>query len=435
MMYICSNWNETMSIVRKALYAFTLLNAVILHAQVQVENRDLVDVLKSNSKHPTSITDTSTNIIMGKNYISLLPVVGYAPANGFVLGAAISFSRLFDPKPTSLSSGMLNLSITSKKQFIINARSKIFLDHNKWFLQGDWRMLFFAQPTYGLGIHNIDDDRLLISFNGLNNTEAVNSAQDMRYNYVRIYEDIVRNIGNNWYVGLGYALDYHFDIKDQRLQLDTSLPHPYLTDHYAYSKLKGFNTTQYATSGIDFNILTDTRDDVANTYKGYYAALSYRVNPHFLGSSQQSTMLSYDARYYLALSNTSPRHVLAFWSWGKFLTSGNVPYLALPSIGWDTYNRSGRGYVQGRYRGLSMLYAETEYRFPISANGLLGGVLFANATFANSITQKMFDQMAPGLGAGLRVKMDKRARINLTVDIAYGRDNSSAIYFNLQETF
>jgi hypothetical protein len=62
--------------------------------------------------------------------------------------------------------------------------------------------------------------------------------------------------------------------------------------------------------------------------------------------------LLYDARYYLRLSKNRPRHVLAFWSWGNILLTGEVPYLALPSIGWDTYNRSGRGFIQGRYRGI-----------------------------------------------------------------------------------
>ena len=48
-------------------------------------------------------------------------------------------------------------------------------------------------------------------------------------------------------------------------------------------------------------------------------------------------MASYDVRYYWGLSKEKKRHLIAFWSWGTFLIDGNVPYLALPSIGWDTY--------------------------------------------------------------------------------------------------
>ena len=145
--------------------------------------------------------------------------------------------------------------------------------------------------------------------------------------------------------------------------------------------------------------------------------------------------LLYDARYYLGLSANIPRHVLAFWSYGTILLSGNVPYLALPSIGWDTYNRSGRGYIQGRFRGLNMVYNEVEYRFPISGNGLFGGVVFANATTASNYYHGLFDQTAFGAGAGIRLNLDKRSRTNLTVDIGKSTEKSVAIYFNLQEAF
>jgi hypothetical protein len=401
--------------------------------KTQVENRDIKDLLASKKKSATR--DTSTNIEVDKNYIAFLPVVGYAPANGFMIGSAFSFSRLFDPKPTNLSSGLLNFMVTTKQQFIVIGRTKVYLDKNKWFLQGDWRFLLFAQPTYGLGINDIEGSDALISINGLNNVTNSNSSQDMRFNYVRLYEDIVRNIGKNWYVGLGFASDYHFGIVDQRLQLDSSQPDFFVTSHYGYSKTNNFSTTSYNTTGINFNVLTDTRDNVANAYKGYLASVSYRYNPTFLGSSQQSTMLSYDGRYFLPIDKMRPRHLISFWSWGQFVLTGKVPYLALPSIGWDTYNRSGRGYIQGRFRGTSMLYNEVEYRFPLNANGLLGGVAFVNTTFAKSPTQNLFDGYAPGGGIGLRVKMDKKANVNLTVDIAYGRDNNSGIYFNLQEAF
>ncbi len=91
--------------------------------------------------------------------------------------------------------------------------------------------------------------------------------------------------------------------------------------------------------------------------------------------------------------------ILAFWTWGQFITSGNVPYLALPSIGWDTYGRSGRGYVQGRFRGTNMVYGESEFRMPISRNGLFGAVAFINATTASNPTtgQTLFNALAPRL--------------------------------------
>ena len=129
--------------------------AFVLAANVavaQVENKDFKDV--TNKWRNIIDTLTKKDLTVGKNYLSVLPVVGYAPANGFLIGGAISFARLFGQPPTNLSSGMLNFQVTSKGQFIVNARSKIYLPGNKWFLQGDWRLLLFTQPTYGLGINN-----------------------------------------------------------------------------------------------------------------------------------------------------------------------------------------------------------------------------------------------------------------------------------------
>ncbi len=79
------------------------------------------------------------------------------------------------------------------------------------------------------------------------------------------------------------------------------------------------------------------------------------------------------------VSDEVPRNVLAFWLRAEGVTSGHQPYLALPSVGWDAKGTTGRGYVQGRLRGTAWIYAEAEWRFRITDNGLLGGALFANA--------------------------------------------------------
>jgi hypothetical protein len=409
----------------------------------QVEEKDLNDVIRKWKKDTTG--DFMPELQIKKNYISLLPVIGYAPQNGFIIGGAISICKILAEPPTNMSSAMLNLQLTSKKQFIVNARSKLYLKDNLWFLQGDWRIMFFTQPTYGLGINNNGGNKFLVAVNGLE-TENTPQEEPMKFNYIRLYEDVVHKFGTgHWYAGAGVAFDFHTAIRDQKLNLDADTAPLYITNHYAYSVLKGFNPDHYNTNGFNLNILTDDRDNLTNPYRGYYASLSFRFNPEFLGSSKQSTILLYDVRYYLGLSDVKKRNVLAFWSYGNFVTSGDVPYLALPSIGWDTYNRSGRGYIQGRYRGLDLVYAEAEYRFQISQNGFWGGVAFVNNTFARGINydmdtqtfvkQNLFEKAAPGFGGGLRLTMDKRARTNLGMDIGYGLDNSSGIYFNLQETF
>jgi len=115
-----------------------------------------------------------------------------------------------------------------------------------------------------------------------------------------------------------------------------------------------------------------------------------------------------------------------------------LPYLDLPAIGWDTYGRTGRGYVQGRIRGVDYMYGEVEYRFPISPKThVLSGVVFFNATTCNNDdnSQQLFEYIAPGAGAGLRVMINKKSNSNLTVDMGFGLNGSRGIFLNINEAF
>jgi hypothetical protein len=394
---------------------------------------DIFDVLRQLFKKSDTAKPVASPQKNAKN-ISFLPIVGYGPANGFVIGGAVSVTKsLGDPATTKLSSALFNVSVTTKSQVLLNLRSDLFLKGNKWFIPGDVRFLFFAQPTYGLGMYGLHNKTEYFNVNGSNISRDI-LDQPMRFNYVRIYETAVKEVVKHWYAGAGVNFDFHFDIKDQALNLDPT--DPYISSHYIYSKKYGFDTAKYNTNGLSIQFMHDSRDNTVNAYKGSFANVSFRYNLEWLGSSQISTMLHYEWRNYVGLSKKTPRNVLAFWSWGDFVTSGRVPYLALPSITWDTYNRSGRGYIQGRFRGDNMVYAEAEWRFPITKNGLLGGDVFLNGTTASSpiTAQGLFSSVAPGYGAGIRIKMNKNDRTNICID--YGRGfGSSGIYFNIRETF
>jgi hypothetical protein len=63
--------------------------------------------------------------------------------------------------------------------------------------------------------------------------------------------------------------------------------------------------------------------------------------------------------------------------------------LLLPSTGWDDQFNTGRGYIQGRFRGKNMVKLEGEYRYRITRNGLIGGVVFANVeNFSADLSQQ-----------------------------------------------
>jgi hypothetical protein len=83
-----------------------------------------------------------------------------------------------------------------------------------------------------------------------------------------------------------------------------------------------------------------------------------------------------------------------------------------------------------------MLYSEAEYRFPLTKNGILGGVLFVNTVTASdkSAGKSVFYSNDFGYGTGIRVKVKKIARSNFAVDAGLSKHSPVRIYINLQET-
>jgi len=107
------------------------------------------------------------------------------------------------------------------------------------------------------------------------------------------------------------------------------------------------------------------------------------------------------------------------------------------AIGEDQKGRSGRAYIAGRYRGEDYIYAEVEYRFPISqCSKIIGGVLFANATTTSnrSTNVKLFDYIRPAVGIGFRFMMNKQFRNNVNLDFGFGY-KAKGFYFSGTETF
>ena len=374
--------------------------------------------------------------------VAVLPAFAYNPTVGFLFGGVGLFGMyLGDPATTTISNVQAQVLYTTKNQFIVQIPSTIMSEGNTWEFQGDWRFMIFNQDTFGLGSgHSPVSQGFTI--NGIGNTAAVEGAQHMDMNLLRFRQNALRNVWNALYIGPGLSFDRYYGIVDERLDLSASPP--VVTSHYAYSSAAGFGTKAYNTSGLSLNFLYDTRDSTINAYRGVYASLSYQWNPTWFGSSKDSTFISAEFRTYIGLSPSVPRNVLAFWVIAQGQLTGALPYLALPSIGWDAKNRTGRGWVQGRFRGTSEVYAEAEWRFRITDNGLLGGVVFANlSTFTRPAVsvpgyseagESLFQHPRVAGGVGLRIMQNRQSRTNITLDLTVA-DKNVGFYFGAGEAF
>lgn len=381
-------------------------------------------------------------VVPWKLYPSIIPAIGYTPQNGFVLGiTTLAGIYLGDPETTTISSLALVAFYTSKSQLIVQSRNVAMLADNAWQLQGDYRLLLTNQSTYGLGASSEANDTS-ISIGGLGPTATLAGEQPMDFDLVRFHQTVLRRVSGPFYAGASYRLDRYFDIVDRRL--DLAAAPPVVTSHEAYSQQHGFATSAYTLSGVGLEGLYDSRDSTISAYRGWYLHGAFRAYPTWLGSSRDSTLAYGEARAYLGLSDDVPRNVLAFWVLAQGVTSGAQPYLALPAITWDFGIRSGRGYVQGRFRGDAEVYGEAEWRFRLTRDGMLGGVVFANAsTFSRPAVdvagfqegrEPLFTRVRPAGGVGLRFMMNREARNNVTLDVGVGQD-SVGVYFGAGEAF
>jgi len=364
-----------------------------------------------------------------------MPYVSYSPVTSFQLGIGGTISwRLGDPLKTNLSAATVSGIVTTKQQLIIQVKSNLYTNNNNWFLQGDWRYYIFKFNTYGLGT-DIGYSVPPIPEVTPSPDARETTVYPMDFNWLKIHQVVTRKLRDNLYAGLGYHLDIHDKIKDLELKLDT--PNVLVTPHYAYCDLNDFPTEKYISSGISLNFVYDTRDNIINPFIGYYFNLNFRNNLKFLGSEMDGSQLWMEFRTYIRLSKRLPRHLIALWTYGCFNTGGRIPFLDLPSTGFDQMNISGRGYIQGRWRGEHLMYAEVEYRFPISqCSQILGGVLFINASTASNkdLGIPLFQYIRPAAGIGLRVMVSKKNRINLMIDVGWG-ETSDGVYITAQEAF
>jgi len=337
--------------------------------------------------------------------ISAGPSPEYSLATGYAMVVAGNAGFFID---TSASTSTIYNSITYTQynQVILPFETSLFTKNNNYNIIIDWCYYYYPSYTYGLGCFTTLSDGYIVT-----------------YSAYHIHQTVLRKVRHCMYAGLGYNLDYFNNISEQKK------PDHLVTDFDKY----GFAQKEFS-SGITCNFLYDTRPSPINSDKGDFVNIICAQNLRILGNTNPWTSLVIDMRKYLRFPANSS-NVIAFWSYDWLTLNGKPPYLMLPFNGGDAFSNTGRGYIQGRFRGRNMIDLESEYRMAISRNGLLGAVVFANAeSFSEPVSGKL-QGIAPGAGAGIRVKFNKFSNANVALDYAFGLDGSHGVFVNLGEVF
>ena len=350
-----------------------------------------------------------------EHFFVVAPNIGSKPSTGLSggLNGNLAFFR-GDEKTTHISSVSGGMRVSQKKQVLSGVRFSMFTADDRWFIQGDNRLSWTSQNTYGLGADTLPT-----------------GAENVKFNAFRLYETAYRNVRPHLFVGLGVNVTTHSNIRPGDGVLSTFDQSAYV----AYNDLHGFAPDSQTSGGTSLGLLFDTRDNGINAQRGWLAGANFRTFFNgFLGGDSTWQQLYLDVRTYRKLTPDG-RQRLAFWFLSDNVVSGIAPYLDLPATGSD--GRSARGYSDGRYRGEHLAYGEVEYRGTVTRNGLLGFVAFFNTTTVDNkdAGKKLFDDYAPAAGLGLRVLMNKHSRTNLTADYGWGKDGARGLYLGIQEAF
>jgi hypothetical protein len=404
----------TYGVICLAAAFLLLLTGTVLHAQdslrkistdtTKVPQKDISDLIAQIRKHPKKQTNPKDSVT-SKPSFSVLPAAGYTLVSRLVVTVTGNVAFRMDSS-ANISTVTSYISYTQNRQFLLPIETDIWTKGNKYNLIGDYRFYKYPQSTFGLG-----------------SSSNIANEDPMDYFYLRFYETVLGHICGNFYAGAGYIIDYHAGITHQGPVNNAP------SDYTAYGE-----AAKTTASGLTLNSLYDTRDNPIYPEKGFYGLLQYRNNLHQLGSTSAWTSLIVDVRKYFNLPAGS-NNVLAFWSYDWLILTGKPGYLDLPSNQWDAYSSTGRGYIQGRFRGTHEVYTEAEYRFKISANGLLGGVGFLNVQSYSAGSGTRLQAMQPGFGPGLRVKINKTSKTNIDFDYGFGRQGSNGLFINIGEVF
>jgi hypothetical protein len=364
--------------------------------------KDLSDVLRELFHNkPTSEIDSITS----KPQISVVPAIGYTLVTNFAV--VVSGNIAFRNGPLSrISTIVASASYTEKKQFIMPVQTNFWTSNNDYDFIGNYSYLKYPQSTYGLG-----------------SSSKVSTENPMDYSLIQFYETVLRHIGGNIYAGIGYNFDDHWNVSQKGNANGT------VSDYTRYG-----TASRSIASGFTLNALLDSRDNAINPSAGAYAGVQLRSSDRVFGSTSNWQSLIIDVRRYFRFPANSD-NVLALWSYDWLILDGKPSYLDLPATGWDANFATGRGYIQGRFRGAQMVYTEAEYRYKITANGVLGGTVFFNAESFSANQGTRLQAIQPGFGPGLRVKLNKISKTNISINYGFGNEGSRGLFISVGEAF
>jgi hypothetical protein len=332
----------------------------------------------------------------GRTTVTIIPVMGYSPQTGLEFGVMpvvrILPSKLGDERyyrPSVITSTLL---FSTTGMFEADLEFDAYFAH-KYRISAQTRWLFLPDKFFGVG-----------------NQSA--SAVPFYYNAKRLQfrGAVTRQLGQPWFVGVYADVDY--------TQNSPDVYNPDGSDVAGYSGgfLNAFGPL----------VAFDNRNSSTFPSKGNCSRVWAVFSDPAIGSDFDYRQVNFDGRHYFNVGKgvlANQCQIVSSW--------GDVPFYRLAALG-------GKKALRGiphplKYIDHNMWLVQSEYRRDIWWR--LGGAVFVGAGAANHDWHRLSDNIKLTGGAGLRVNILPKEKLNCRFDFGMASGGDHAFYLSLNESF
>jgi hypothetical protein len=337
------------------------------------------------------------SIFKDKSYV-IAPELGGKPETG--ISGGIFWLQVFKLSKSNDSTVRKSntesyIDYTEKRQILAQVKNNLIFKNERFFLKGENFYNKYPDLFWGVG----------------NSTTAA-MQQPISYDLISINQRLLGRISTRYFLGIIYQ---YINLNNVTFNKGSILDTGHISGSHGAKA-----------SGVGFDFLYDSRDNILNSYKGFFLEASSVFNQPEFGGNHFYNNYTIDMRDFI---NFGGRKVLALQAIINYNT-GDVPFREMAQIGGDMIMR---GYYFGRYRDKLLVAAQAEYRFPVYK--VIGLTAFlSGGEVGPNFNSLSWDTMHFTAGLCLRIMINKAERLNIGIDSGIG-PGTSGLYFNQGEAF
>ena len=318
----------------------------------------------------------------------------YASDTKFGLGLVAAGLYRTDPNDSILPPSNVSLygDVSSVGFYMLGVRGNHIAPKGRYRI--DYHLYFYSFPAdfWGIGYEMGDNDA---------------NKSDMKRWQAQAEVSFLFRVADNFYIGPMASYDYVIGKHIERPEL-----------------LQGMDQHTWNV-GAGVSLVYDNRDNLTNPHRGIYLNINQMFRPGFMGNDYafSTTAFRFDAYQRLGKGTVLAEDI------GANLNFGNPSWGMMAELGGT---HSMRGYYEGRYRDKHSLEATVELRQHVwKRNGIV--VWVGAGTIFPKFSALRSKQILPNAGVGYRWEFKKR--VNVRLDLGFGKSGQSGFLFNINEAF